>query len=244
MLSSIFRAFSTGIRFGYILEEVKRNIILKPVKNHRNTLIWMHGLGDSAYGFLDVFYNNKEICPKSTKIILLTAPYRPVTINGGMYSNSWYDILSLNPEESNNLDLLQIQESEKLVSSQIQEELTYLDNNPKKIIIGGFSQGCVMSLLIGLNNINNLGGLIGLSGYLIPKVSLKNKEEKKNIPIFLYHGINDEIILVEQAEKSYQKLMKEGFNIQFTKEKMLGHGVSDEELLKMRNFLHENLKDT
>jgi len=34
--------------------------------------------------------------PNFFKIILLTAPFSPVSINNGLKSNSWYDIYSLN----------------------------------------------------------------------------------------------------------------------------------------------------
>jgi predicted esterase len=56
----------------------------------------MHGLGDSAEGFLDVF-NNPEynVVPDNCKVLLLTAPERAVSMNGGMKMNSWYDIMQL-----------------------------------------------------------------------------------------------------------------------------------------------------
>lgn len=38
----------------------------------------------------------------------------------------------------------------------------------ERIVVGGFSQGCAMSLLVGLMNRykGKLGGVVGLSGYL------------------------------------------------------------------------------
>ena len=55
----------------------------------------MHGLGDSAEGFLDFFYSPDPIvASKHTKIVLLNAPEAAVTCSGGMKMNSWFDILS------------------------------------------------------------------------------------------------------------------------------------------------------
>ena len=79
----------------YNIEEIKetRSIILHPKKAHKYSLIWLHGLGDSAYGFVDVFLDQThDIAPANCKVILLTAPERPVTMNDGMILNSWYDI--------------------------------------------------------------------------------------------------------------------------------------------------------
>ncbi len=42
---------------------------------HKYTLIWMHGLGDSSEGFLDFFQCPKPWLPNlNTKVILLNAP--------------------------------------------------------------------------------------------------------------------------------------------------------------------------
>jgi phospholipase/carboxylesterase len=38
----------------------------------------MHGLGDTAEGFLDVFNSPINPCKPTTKIVLLTAPQRSV----------------------------------------------------------------------------------------------------------------------------------------------------------------------
>jgi predicted esterase len=38
--------------------------------------------------------------------------------------------------------------------------------SPHRIVVGGFSQGCVMSLLTGLTSDHTLGGIIGCSGWL------------------------------------------------------------------------------
>ena len=59
------------------------DLYLRPPGGGKHLLVWMHGLGDSAYGFLDVF-NSKHSPVSDTDVVLLTAPTIPVTINGGM----------------------------------------------------------------------------------------------------------------------------------------------------------------
>jgi phospholipase/carboxylesterase len=49
--------------FGLIKEMKGKDIYLTPVDEHKYTIIWMHGLGDSASGFLDFFYCTKSIVP-------------------------------------------------------------------------------------------------------------------------------------------------------------------------------------
>lgn len=50
-------------KFGYRLEKKGWDIILHPVEEHKYTIIWMHGLGDSASGFLDFFYSKNPVVP-------------------------------------------------------------------------------------------------------------------------------------------------------------------------------------
>ena len=69
-------------------------ITITPVgKKHTKTLIFMHGLGDTALGFYDIFYEVGLLY--DAKVVLLTAPEQAVSINMGMVMPSWYDIKSL-----------------------------------------------------------------------------------------------------------------------------------------------------
>ena len=99
-------------------EEYKDDdIYLTPKGEHNRTLLWLHGLGDSAEGFVDVF-KSKKVTPvdEKTKVILLTAPVRAVTLNFGMEMPCWFDYISL---DFSNLDEFinpeQLEESEKRV---------------------------------------------------------------------------------------------------------------------------------
>ena len=64
---------------------------------HSFTLIWMHGLGDTAEGFLEFFQCKKPWLPEEakgrTKVVLLNAPKQPVSSMGGVGMNSWYDMI-------------------------------------------------------------------------------------------------------------------------------------------------------
>ena len=78
-----------------LTEHGDRSVVLTPVaKDHLYTLIFLHGLGDSAHGFTDVFMD-MEIVPDCFKVILPTAPRKPVSCNKGYVMNSWFDIYSL-----------------------------------------------------------------------------------------------------------------------------------------------------
>ena len=45
-------------KLAYNIFESEKNLILNPKEEHKYTMIFLHGLGDSPYGFLDVFLEN------------------------------------------------------------------------------------------------------------------------------------------------------------------------------------------
>jgi phospholipase/carboxylesterase len=168
-------------------------------------LIWLHGLGDSAYGFADIFLDpNWRFVPDNLcKVKLLTAPERPVTLNGGMLMNSWYDILSLRGDHISSLDDLfskysktELMQSVDIVSKVIDQEVKEV-GDPSKVWVGGFSQGCALSIATMLSYPKAFGGLVCLSGMNALKVDWKNiqdLENKKKMPVFMYHGESDDMI--------------------------------------------------
>ena len=132
----------------------------------------MHGLGDSGAGFLDVFCDtNLQVVPPSCKVILPTAPQMNVTCNGGYRMNSWFDIYSLDRKESDTLQQIRenvnqthIQKSVNIIHRMLKEEVAELGST-EKVFVGGFSQGCALSLAsFLLFEGGRLGGVVGLSG--------------------------------------------------------------------------------
>ena len=69
------------------------------VGHHSATVVFCHGLGDSGEGFCDVAESMSRSMPYC-KFILPTASVRPVTLNGGMKMNAWYDIVGLTDRAS------------------------------------------------------------------------------------------------------------------------------------------------
>lgn len=96
----------------------------------------MHGLGDSADGFADVAEMLSHQLPY-VKFILPTAPSSPVTLNGGMVMNSWYDIVGLDDRATETCDGLD--ESRDIVQNIIQEEVN-AGIPHSRIVLAGFSQ--------------------------------------------------------------------------------------------------------
>lgn len=103
------------------------NSILISPKSPKNSLIWLHGLGDSSAGFLDYFLEDDSPVHDGTRVLLLQAPYRAVTINGGAKSNSWYDIKSFgaNDKEEDRISVQEVKESYNTIQAAVDSESAF-----------------------------------------------------------------------------------------------------------------------
>ena len=91
--------------------------------------------------------------------------------------NSWYDITSLSKsiEDTKRTNRAEIEDSLAILDSKVEGEISYWKQQgiqgteadiAKRIFIGGFSQGCAISLCYGLTSPRILGGIVGFSGHL------------------------------------------------------------------------------
>jgi predicted esterase len=88
-----------------------------------------------------------------------------------------------------------------------------------RIVIGGFSQGGAMSVFSGITCPTRLGGIFGLSCYLLLHNKVKDmiptENPNKNTPLFLAHGAQDQTVRLKWAELSVERLKQWGWNVNF-----------------------------
>jgi len=73
-MSSSSNGFYNTVRKG-------ADIYLIPKLKHTHTVIFLHGLGNSADGFVDFFNATTSPTSANIKVVLLTAPIRPLSVN-------------------------------------------------------------------------------------------------------------------------------------------------------------------
>ena len=224
----------------------KKCIILEPKGEHKATIIFLHGLGDSGKGWLDPLasIHNKL---SNIRVILPTAPSRKITCNGGAKMNGWYDIESLNDRSSNKYNGKD--ESMKLIHNLINHEIKHGQKkndkfDSKHIILGGFSQGAALSVYSGLQYKQTLLTVICLSGYLLnEKIKKVIDKANKNIEILMYHGENDRVVPFDYAVKCKDILIKKcNMKVDWRQQSGLGHNASAAELNYLFNFIQNKLK--
>ena len=108
--------------------------------------------------------------------------------------------------------------SQGYINSLIQEEVAKgIPTN--RIVIGGFSQGGAISVFTGLTCPHKLGGIFGLSSYLLLGDKIRGmvpqENPNKDTPIFLAHGDNDPVVQYAWGKKTADMLKGWGWNVDF-----------------------------
>ena len=200
-----------------------------------STIIILHGLGASATDFVPVARELDLRAIGDVRFVFPFAPVQPVTINGGMSMPSWYDILGA--------DLVRREDEPSLRASGVAVQ-ALIDREigkgvpPSRIVLGGFSQGCAMTLLTGLRAPRRLAGLLGMSGYLplAATTAAERSDANRDVPIFLGHGRMDPVVPFARGTATRDALVELGHPVEWHDYPMQ-HSVSQEEIADVQAWL-------
>ena len=155
--------------------DVKRKLFFRASPKlraeHTGAVIWLHGLGDSGYGFR---FLRDEMALASraphTRWILPEAPQLPITAAGGQRLRAWFDVSSMPVKPTEPDDRPSFSASIASVHALIDAEVAK-GTASEDIVLGGFSQGGAMALLAGYSYAKRLAGVACLSGWPSPSRS-------------------------------------------------------------------------
>ena len=199
------------------------------------SIIVLHGLGADGNDFVPICDQIDLSSVGPVRYVFPHAPVRPVTINGGYPMRAWYDVLSF--ERGQNEDEAGLRASQAELETLIAKEVSR-GVPAGRIVLMGFSQGCVMTLMTGLRHDTRLAGLVGLSGYLplASKVADERAPANADVPIFLAHGNADPVIPYARAEAARDALEGLGYAVEWHMYRM-PHSVCPQEIADVHGFL-------
>ncbi|MCC2674563.1 MAG: Carboxylesterase [Ramlibacter sp.] len=199
------------------------------------TLIILHGLGADGNDFVPVAEQLQLDDVGPVRFIFPHAPVLPVTINGGYRMRAWYDIIGFDADAPQ--DEAGLRRSMAMVQALLKRE-NERGIPSERIVLAGFSQGCAMSLLAGVRHGEPLAGIAGLSGYLplADKTAAERTPANQSTPIFLAHGMHDEVVAFERGEATRDALRALGYPVEWH-EYVMGHSVSPLEITELNEWL-------
>jgi len=165
---------------------IRDAVVLHPQGRHDWTIIFLHGLGGSGENFIGMFQNLRL---PNTRIVLPTAPSQFVNVTGRVMP-AWYNILKFGANRSfdGDQDEASVVAGSDLLLSMIDYEAAKVGGY-KRVFIGGFSQGCSLSLATALRCPHELGGVISSSGYCLLAFLKEKLVKTKTTPIVRHISI-------------------------------------------------------
>lgn len=198
------------------------------------TVIWMHGLGADGHDF-EPIVAALDLPPRlAVRFVFPHAPVRPVTINNGMSMRAWYDIFSLGGGHEDEAGLRATQQHiESLIAHERARGIA-----ADRIVLAGFSQGGAVALMTALRFPERLAGVMALSTYLplVEKLAAERQLMNADLPVFMAHGKEDEIISIDRATSSRDALMALGYPVEWVSYAM-GHAVCPQEVADIGAWL-------
>jgi len=116
-----------------------------------------------------------------------------------------------------------------------------LGADPRKTVLGGFSQGAMLSCDAVLHSDRPYAGLVQLSGNLLAQpVWGPLLQKRKGLPVFQSHGTRDEVLPYVGAERLRDVLAQAGFAVEWHNFRG-GHEIPESVIRQLGLFLTERL---
>jgi len=199
-------------------------------------LIFIHGLLGSSEDFVSTFNKKNGPVPDNFKIILPCAPIANVT-RLNFSAHSWFDVLGKDgdkiPEEF--IVFSDMDENADKIKEIIKEEAKNINNNYKRIFVGGFSQGAIMSFHIGLSFEYTLGGIIPFCG--IPHSQTQKNKDNENLNILSFLGGKDIYIDLKYAKSHIEGILANYTNLNIKVYENNLHEVAQDELEEFKKYI-------
>ena len=187
----------------------------------KNAIILLHGYGGDGADISSIAYTWKRFIDNT--VFLCPDGHQTCKLNPIGFQ--WFD-LSIDDE---NYIITEVRKAEKILIEYINQikEKYFLDNS--KIILAGFSQGCMMSINLGLINNESFKSVIGFSGKIINKNDLQNRISSKT-DILLFHGDADEVVPPSSLLEAKDFLERNKIKVEVKMLKNCSHHIPTEAL--------------
>ncbi len=183
-------------------------------------MVMLHGLGDSIEGY--------RWWPEAMNLpwmnyLLVNAPDE---YYGGW---SWFDLQDHAPG---------VQRSRKMLFDLL-DDLRAKNFPTEQTTLGGFSQGCLMTVDVGLRYPHRFAGLVGISGWVfeMEKTIQQLSPVARQQRLLMTHGVSDPMVPIEKVRPQIPPLKAAGLSVEW-REFPKAHTIHGEiELAVIRNFV-------
>ena len=209
--------------------------IIKPEKNISITsaIILFHGYGGDGKDISILPLNWKRFLPNT--VFLCPDGHEKCSINPNGYQ--WFDSSNDDP----NYILEESKKSEKKINEFIKEVKKNYNLKNSQICLSGFSQGCMMSINLGLTTNENYNCVVGFSGKIIDKKDLL-KRKTSSTKMLLMHGDMDAVVPPNNLLEAKDFMIRNNIQVDTKLIKNCDHHIPIEASSLALNYIKNNFK--
>ena len=206
------------------------SIIIKPENGIeiKNAVILLHGYGGDGKDISMLSLNWKRHMPNT--VFICPNGHEVCQINPSGFQ--WFDLTKDDPDYI----LEQSIKAENKIQNFINEIKQEFNLTNNKICLAGFSQGCMLSLNVGLITEEKFSCIVGFSGKIIDQNNLKGRV-KNFSDVLLIHGDADQVVPSTYLLEAKDFLIRNGINVQTLLIKNCDHHIPIEASSTALNYI-------
>jgi len=206
------------------------SIIIKPEDEAeiKNAIILLHGYGGDGKDISMLTLNWKRHLPNT--VFICPNGHEKCTINPSGYQ--WFDLT----KEDSSYILNELIKAENVIKKFIEEVKTEFNLSNKQICLSGFSQGCMMSLNVGLTSNEEFLCIMGFSGKIIDQVYLRDRIQNSTDTL-LIHGDADQIVPSTHLLEAKDFLIRNNIPVETLLIKNCDHHIPIDASSKALNYI-------
>ena len=212
-----------------------KTIIIKPENDMpiKNAIILLHGYGGDGKDISMLTMNWKRFLTNT--VFLCPDAYERCSVNPNGFQ--WFDLT----KEDHQYILEQSIKAEKQLHQFIDDVKKEYNLKNSEICLCGFSQGCMMSINLGLTSNENLNCIVGFSGKIINKDNLFRRKIS-NTRMLLLHGDIDEVVPSVNLLEAKDFLIRNNIEVEINMIKNCGHHIPVEASSLALEYIKQNFK--
>lgn len=211
-----------------------KTTILNPLSKEKpkNAVILCHGYGGDGKD-ISLLANYWQTFLPETIFICPDAPEKCKVSSTGY---QWFDLMDQAPDQILAKSLL----AEMKLNTLIDEVKKKNEISANEIALGGFSQGCMISLQTGIKRKDKINCILGYSGKIIDLNHLE-KNINSRPEIILMHGDKDEVVPISSLLEAKDFFNKKNYQIETKIFKGCEHRIPTEGTSLGLKFIKRNL---
>ena len=194
----------------------------------KNAIILFHGYGGDGKDISMVSLNWKRHMPNT--VFICPNGHEICSINPSGYQ--WFDLT----KDDSDYILEQTIKAENIIKKFINEIKKEFNLTNDKICLSGFSQGCMMSLNVGLTSEKKFSCIVGFSGKIIDQNNLKIRL-KNYTDTLLIHGDADQVVPSTHLLEAKDFLIRNNIEVQTLLIKNCDHHIPIEASSTALNYI-------